>query len=186
MAGTDPTEEAESLKLLGIDHGTNYAGWAVMDNGRLREFGLTDFSTKKMPSVLIDIFEDARSMISLRRPDVVVLERPVHFQNATSVLALVGAYTMVGAAAQYAGVKIGEIRPSELKMQTGKGNADKETVALDMAMRFGLDFDEIAIPVLYKVDGKKGKAGEVKTRLYDPADAIALCWAYHQKTTSRS
>jgi crossover junction endodeoxyribonuclease RuvC len=171
------------LKLLSIDHGTNYAGWAAMEDGRLLEFGLTDYTDRKMPGVLAAVYEDAKSMIDLQRPDIIVLERPVHFQNATSVLALVGAYSMITLAAIHQNIQIGTVRPSELKMQTGKGNADKETVALDMAMRFGLDFDAIAIPVLYKKDDKKGKykAGDVKTRLTDPADAIALCWAYHQK-----
>ncbi|RKN75033.1 crossover junction endodeoxyribonuclease RuvC [Paenibacillus ginsengarvi] len=174
------------MKLLGIDHGTNYAGWATMRNGRLLEFASRDFTKIKMPEVLDTIYRDACNLIRSHRPDILVLERPVHFENATTVLALVGAYSVVTLAALHLGIRIETIRPSELKMQTGRGNADKETVALDMAMRFGLEFDQIAIPVLYKVDGKKGKAGEVKTRLYDPADAIALCWAYHQKTTSRS
>ncbi|MNF08758.1 hypothetical protein D3C80_2092590 [compost metagenome] len=68
-------------------------------------------------------------------------------------------------------------------MQTGKGNADKETVAVEMQMLFGLDYDELAVPVLYKVNDRKDKykAGDVKERLFDPSDALALCWAYHQK-----
>ena len=69
-------------------------------------------------------------------------------------------------------------------MQTGKGNADKETVAIEMQMLFDLDYDEIAIPVLYKRDDPKGKykTGDVRERLFDPSDAIALCWAYHQNS----
>lgn len=90
---------------------------------------------------------------------------------------------MVTLAALHLGIKIREIRPSELKMQTGKGNADKETVAMEMQMLFDLDYDEIAVPVFYKKDDPKGKykVGDVKERLFDPSDAIALCWAYHQK-----
>lgn len=90
---------------------------------------------------------------------------------------------MVTLAALHLGVNIAEIRPSELKMQTGKGNADKETVALEMQMLFDLDYDEIAVPVYYKRDDPKGRyrVGDLKERLFDPSDAIALCWAYHQK-----
>lgn len=171
------------MKIMGIDHGTNYAGWAVMKNRRLVEFGLSDYSRYKMPKVLKVIYEDALSMLSFQQPDVLVLERPVHFKNANSVLALVGAYSAVTLAALHLGIRIEGIRPSELKAQTGKGNADKETVALEMSMLFGIEYDLIAVPVRYKVNDPKGKykVGDIKDRLYDPSDAIALCWAYHQK-----
>ncbi len=154
-----------------------------MQNGKLLEYGLRNFTKIEMPSVLDAIYQDAAALIKQEQPKVVVLERPVHFKNANSVLALVGAYSMVTLAALHCGVALDAVRPSELKRQTGKGNADKETVALDVAMRFCLDFDSVAIPVLYKVNDRKGKykAGDLKERLYDPADAIALCWAYHQK-----
>jgi crossover junction endodeoxyribonuclease RuvC len=154
-----------------------------MLNGRPIEYGLRDYSKISMPHVLDAIYQDSYGLIQNEQPDVVVLERPVHFKNANSVLALVGAYSMVTLAALHMGKQIEGIRPSELKMETGKGNADKETVALDMAMRFDLDFDQIAIPVLYKINDPKGKyrIGDIMERLYDPSDAIALCWAYHQK-----
>ncbi|KOP64384.1 crossover junction endodeoxyribonuclease RuvC [Bacillus sp. FJAT-18019] len=171
------------MKLMAIDHGTNYAGWATMGRGKPLNFGIWDYSKIEMPDVLNTIYQDTFRMIKQERPHVLVLERPVHFKNANSVLALVGAYSMITLAALHLGVKIAEVRPSELKMQTGKGNADKETVALEMQMLFDLDYDEIAIPVLYKRDDPKGKykTGDVKERLFDPSDAIALCWTYHQK-----
>ncbi|GIO84567.1 hypothetical protein J25TS5_14990 [Paenibacillus faecis] len=171
------------MKIMGIDHGTNYAGWATMERGKPIDFGLRDYTAIKMPDVLDAIYQDTVGLIKQQRPRIIVLERPVHFKNANSVLALVGAYSMVTLAALHLGIKIAEIRPSELKMQTGKGNADKETVAMEMQMLFDLDYDEIAVPVLYKKDDPKGKykVGNVKERLFDPSDAIALCWAYHQK-----
>jgi crossover junction endodeoxyribonuclease RuvC len=167
---------------MGIDHGTNYAGWATMRNGKPLSFGLRDYSKIAMPNVLDAIYQDSYKMIKQAQPDIVVLERPVHFRNAGIVLALVGAYSMVTLAALHLGKRIEGIRPTELKMQTGKGNADKETVAVEMQMLFDLKYDEIAVPVLYKKDDPKGKhkAGQVKERLFDPSDAIALCWAYHQ------
>lgn len=171
------------MKIMGIDHGTNYAGWATMLQGKPLDFGLRDFSALQMPYVLDAIYQDTLQLIKREDPELIVLERPVHFKNANSVLALVGAYTSVSLAALHLGKEIIGIRPSELKMQTGKGNADKETVALEMQMLFDLEFDEIAIPVFYTRDDpkKKYKKGDVKQRLYDPSDALALCWAYHQK-----
>jgi len=171
------------MKLMGIDHGTNFAGWATMQDGRPIDFGLRDFSEIAMPGVLDAIYQDTYEMIKHEQPNVVILERPVHFKNANSVLALVGAFSMVTLAALHLGVQIEHIRPSELKMQTGKGNADKETVALDMAMRFELDFDRLAVPVYYKKNHPRGKykIGDVKERLFDPADALALCAAYDLK-----
>ncbi|AKG36121.1 crossover junction endodeoxyribonuclease RuvC [Paenibacillus durus] len=171
------------MKLLGIDHGTNYAGWATMENGKPIEFGLRDYSKIKMPEVLDAIYQDTFRMVEQEQPDLIILERPVHFRGSGVILALVGAYSMVTLAALHHGVQIREIRPSELKMQTGKGNADKETVAVEMQMLFNLDYDELAIPVLYKKDDPKGryKKGDVQQRLFDPSDALALCWAYHQK-----
>ncbi len=172
------------MKIMGIDHGTNYAGWATMANGRVQEFGLRNFKQYPMPDVLNVVYRDTVGMIRLHKPNVLVLERPVHFRNANSVMALVGAYSMVTLAALHVGVPIAEIRPSELKVSAAKGGADKETVAFEMQMLFDLDYDELAIPVLYKKDDPKGKykTGDVKERLFDPSDAVALCWAYHQKT----
>ncbi|MBU5673218.1 crossover junction endodeoxyribonuclease RuvC [Paenibacillus brevis] len=171
------------MKIMAIDHGTNYAGWATMERGKPLDFGLRDYTAIKMPDVLDAIYQDSIQLIRNQQPDIIVLERPVHFRGAGIVLALVGAYSMVTLAALHLGIKIREIRPSELKMQTGKGNADKETVAMEMQMLFDLDYDEIAVPVLYKKDDPKGKykVGDVKERLFDPSDAIALCWTYHQK-----
>ncbi|SEB28045.1 crossover junction endodeoxyribonuclease RuvC [Paenibacillus sp. 276b] len=171
------------MKIMGIDHGTNYAGWATMTKGKPIDFGLKDYSKIPMPKVLNAIYQDNYDMIRSHKPDVVILERPVHFKNANSVIALVGAYSMVTLAALHNRVRIAEIRPSELKMFTGKGNADKETVAVEMQMLFDLDLDKIAIPVYYKRDDRKGKykAGDLKERLYDQSDALALCWAYDQK-----
>lgn len=171
------------MKIMGIDHGTNYAGWATMRNGEPIDFGLRDYTEIKMPAVLDAIYQDTYQLIKQHRPDIVVLERPVHFKNANSVIALVGAYSMVTLAALHQGIRIAEVRPSELKLETGKGNADKETVAIEMQMLFDLDYDAIAIPVLYQRDDPKReiKKGDIKDRLFDPSDAIALCWAFHQK-----
>lgn len=171
------------MRYVGIDHGTNYAGWATMENGKPVGFGIRNYTEVKMPHVLDVIYRDTYELIKQQRPDIVILERPVHFKNANSVLALVGAYSMVTLAALHMEIKIAEIRPSELKRETGKGNADKETVAIEMQMLFGLDYDKIAIPLFYKRDHPEGKykKGDIRSRLFDPSDAIALCWAYHQK-----
>lgn len=154
-----------------------------MSNGKPIDFGLRDYSEIKMPNVLDAIYQDTYQLIGQHRPEIVILERPVHFKNANSVLALVGAYSMVTLAALHQGIKIAEVRPTELKRETGKGNADKETVAIEMQMLFDLDYDEIAVPVLYQRDDPKGKfkKGDIRDRLFDPSDAIALCWAFHQK-----
>ncbi|WP_020621044.1 crossover junction endodeoxyribonuclease RuvC [Paenibacillus daejeonensis] len=171
------------MKLLGIDHGTNHAGWATMQNGRLTGYGLRNYTKIEMPIVLDAIYQDSYRMIKQESPDFVVLERPVHFRNSGIVIALVGAYSMVTLAALHLDVKVESIRPTELKMQTGKGNADKETVALEMAMTYDIDIDSIAIPVHYTKSCPKGKykVGDIKDHLFDPADAIALCSAFHKK-----
>lgn len=173
------------MKIMGYDHGTNYAGWAIMEGGKPIDFGIRDFTEVKMPLVLDAIYRDSYQLIIHHKPDVIILERPVHFKNATSVIALVGAYSMITLAALHNKIKIEEIRPSELKSLTGKGNADKETVSIEIQMNFDLDYDEIAIPILYQRDDPKGKykKGDIRGRLFDPSDAIALCWAYHNKLT---
>lgn len=173
------------MKIMGYDHGTNYAGWAMMVNGKPIEYGIRDFTEMKMPFVLNEIYKDSYKLIVDHKPDVIALERPVHFKNANSVIALIGAYSMITLAALHNGIRIEEVRPSELKTLTGKGNADKETVAMEMQMLFDLDYDEIAIPQLYQRDDPKGKykKGDIKNRLFDPADAIALCVTLHNKLT---
>ncbi|TVX94639.1 crossover junction endodeoxyribonuclease RuvC [Paenibacillus agilis] len=169
------------MKIMGYDHGTNFAGWATMRNGKPIDIGIKDFTQIDMPFVLTEIYTDTFRLLEQEKPDVLVLERPVHFQNANSVIALVGAFTSVTMAALDLNIRIEHLRPTDIKNLTGKGNADKDVVAQEMQMRFGLDYDELAVPVLYKVDSKKGRKGEVKDRLFDPSDALALCCAYNDK-----
>ncbi|MNL49285.1 hypothetical protein D3C87_1722090 [compost metagenome] len=60
-------------------------------------------------------------------------------------------------------------------------------MAVAVQQYYGVDFDEIAIPLLYKRDDPKGKfkKGDVRDRLYDPADALALIWAFQSKIQNR-
>lgn len=172
------------MKILGVDHGTNYLGWAVMEKGVVTDFGIINYTKVKFPYVITEIFRDMLQKMKEVRPDKVIVEQPVHFRNASTARYLICAYASVINAAQWFNLPFVDVKPSELKAITGNGRAEKWDVAVAVQQKYGLDFDEIAIPVYYQQNDPKGKykKGEVKERLYDPADAIALCWAFHNKT----
>ncbi|NBI28325.1 crossover junction endodeoxyribonuclease RuvC [Chengkuizengella marina] len=165
------------MKILGIDHGTNYTGWSLMEKDKVERFGLLDYTEIEYPAIIPMFYHDIKRLIELVKPQCLVLEKPMHFRNANTVRALVGVYSMAMLAGFNAQIIVKEITPNELK-EISKNGRDKWDVAVAIQQKYGLDFDEIAVPIYYKVGKKKG---QVRKRLFDPADAIALCWAYNQK-----
>lgn len=87
-----------------------------MQNEKPIDFGLRGCSKIKIPEVLDAVYQDTFQLLQQEKPEVVILEQPVHFKNANSVIALVGAYSMITLVVLHLGVNIAEIRPSELKM----------------------------------------------------------------------
>lgn len=166
--------------ILGIDHATISAGYAIFDGTRFHDIGvihLPDFSGTP-PYVL---FTHTEELIDCHKPDLIALEKPMSNRNGDTTRKLTEAYMGAKLAAECHGVEVVEVTPKIAKMYTaGHGEAEKIDVARALVAQFKLDMDTIAPPVYYKRDSKRYKKGQLRERLYDPSDAAALCVAAWQ------
>lgn len=120
---------------MGIDPGTNYMGYGVLEvEGRkVRSVVLGDIDLHKMDdpyAKLKYIFERVAKLIEDYAPDEVALESPFFGQNVQSMLKLGRAQGVAMAAALSHGLPVAEYAPTRIKQTiTGTGAASKEQVA---------------------------------------------------------
>ena len=165
-------------RILGIDHATVHAGYAIFDGEQFERIGAIDL-TKSEDSPSYALFRFTRHLIADYDISVVALEKPMAMKNGKTARMLIEAYTGAKLAAEHHGKEIAEVTPQLAKQYTaGHTQAEKEDVARALVAQFKLDIDVIAPPVYYKRPNKK--AGQLRHRLYDPSDAAALCVAAWQ------
>ena len=122
-------------RILGIDPGTNYMGYGVLEvEGRtLRPVVLGDIDLHKIDNPydkLRYIFERVRGLIEEYSPSEVALESPFFGQNVQSMLKLGRAQGVAMAAALSCNKSVAEYAPTRIKQAiTGSGAASKEQVA---------------------------------------------------------
>jgi crossover junction endodeoxyribonuclease RuvC len=167
------------VKILGIDHGTRYAGWAVVSVGRrgltFKGYGLIDLTDHAHPEVLRELKRRAGQLIDQWMPDFVALEKPMAMRSGKVARLLIEMFASCELAALERYRSIIPVTPQLAKMYSaGHAGAEKEDVALALHARYGLEYDEIAVPVLYKSGKRKG---QIRDRLFDVSDACALCVA---------
>lgn len=175
------------MKILGIDHGTKYAGWAMVSIGRrgltFKGYGLIDLTDHAHPEVLRELKRRVGQLIDQWGPETVALEKPMAMRSGKVARLLIEMYAACELAALERYRSIMPITPQLAKLYTaGHGGAEKEDVALALQARYNLDYDEIAVPVLYKTGKRKG---QLKERLWDVSDACALCVAAASLLTAK-
>lgn len=176
---------SKSVRILGIDPGTNVLGYAVIQaNGQ--QFGLTVMGVLTMGHLgspqekLKSIFERVQELIDHYEPEEMAIEAPFYGNNAQSMLKLGRAQGVAIAAAMTKGLTIAEYMPKRIKQSvTGNGNASKEQVAAMLAhlLKTPLDnrfldaTDALATAVCHYLQGqspipsqgrKKGWAGFIQ------------------------
>ena len=120
---------------MGIDPGTNYMGYGVLEvcGREVRSVVLGDIDLHRMNDPyekLRYIFERVGALVDEYRPREVALESPFFGENVQSMLKLGRAQGTAIAAAIRHGVPIHEYAPMKIKMAiTGQGQASKEQVA---------------------------------------------------------
>ena len=120
---------------MGIDPGTNYMGYGVLEvEGRtLRSVVLGDIDLHRLTdpyAKLRYIFERVGALIDEYRPREVALESPFFGENVQSMLKLGRAQGVAMAAALGRGLPVSEYAPMRIKQAiTGRGSAAKEQVA---------------------------------------------------------
>ena len=128
-------ETPNRYRIMGIDPGTNYMGYGVLEvEGRtLRSVVLGDIDLHRLTdpyAKLRYIFERVGALIDEYRPREVALESPFFGENVQSMLKLGRAQGVAMAAALSRGLPVSEYAPMRIKQAiTGRGSAAKEQVA---------------------------------------------------------
>lgn len=133
------------MRVLGIDCGTEYTGYGVVElchDGKLVcvSCGAIKLSPREpMPARLATIFDDLATIIEEHRPDNVAIEDVFYALNVKSALKLgqVRGVAMLAAAA--AGLEVAEYAPLSIKSAVvGYGKAEKQQVQHMVTRLLGL------------------------------------------------
>jgi crossover junction endodeoxyribonuclease RuvC len=123
------------MRLLGIDPGTATVGYGVIDVDGDFHPAMVAFGVIKTPPTLPMaerlriIYDDARELLGLYRPGVVVIEKLFAFRNVTNVITVAQARGVLTLAAHQAGCRLAEYTPMQVKQTiTGYGRAQKPEI----------------------------------------------------------
>ncbi len=135
----------ESYRIMGIDPGTNYMGYGVLEvEGRtVRSVVLGDIDLHRMSNPydkLRYIFERVGALIEQYNPREVALESPFFGENVQSMLKLGRAQGVAMAAALSRDRQVFEYAPMRIKQAiTGRGSSSKEQVAAIVCRTLSVD-----------------------------------------------
>ena len=138
-------------RILGIDPGTNFLGFAVIEvidqHVKVMEVGVLHLKEKKEQSEkLRSIFLDVQEIIERYLPQDLAIEAPFFGKNVQSMLKLGRAQGVAMAAGMTMGLTITEYSPKKVKQSvTGNGNAAKEQVADMLCRMLNLKPDKLAL-----------------------------------------
>ncbi len=139
------TDPEPAFRILGIDPGTNYMGYGVLEvEGRtLRSVVLGAIDLHRMTdpyAKLRYIFERVGALVDEYHPREAALESPFFGNNVQSMLKLGRAQGVAMAAALSRGIPVAEYAPMRIKQAiTGRGSATKEQVAAFICRLLTLD-----------------------------------------------
>lgn len=139
-------DNSEKYRIMGIDPGTNYMGYGVIevDERTLRSVVMGDIDMHRMEDPydkLRYIFERVGALIEQYAPREVALESPFFGSNVQSMLKLGRAQGVAMAAALSRGRQVFEYAPTRIKQAiTGRGAASKEQVAAIVRHTLRIDY----------------------------------------------
>ena len=122
------------VRILGIDPGSRYTGYGVIDCERQRSVlvtaGRLDVRSGEMPQRLLAVFEGLREVIDQYAPDETAIEETfVNRVNAASALVLGQARGAAICACAQSGREVREYAATQVKLAVaGSGRADKRQV----------------------------------------------------------
>jgi crossover junction endodeoxyribonuclease RuvC len=135
-------------KLIGIDPGTNFLGFAVIQVAN-KEMKLVEIGVVKLGLLenhqlkLKKIFERIQSIIKTHKPKEMAIEAPFFGKNVQSMLKLGRAQGVAIAAAVTLDVPVTEYSPRKIKQSvTGNGNASKEQISAMLTNIFKVDMSK--------------------------------------------
>lgn len=161
---------ADTRRILGIDPGSRFTGFGILDFDADRPSYVTSGTIKSpdgtFPERLRNIFLSVSDIVETYRPEIVAIESVFMARNAGSALKLGHARSAALCATFAFDVEVYEYSPREIKQAVvGTGSATKEQV-------------QHMVVSLLKLDGVPAA---------DAADALAaaLCHGHQHKVRSR-
>lgn len=155
--------------ILGIDPGTLFMGYALMDatgsTPKLLVMDALKLSSKtdayeRLQKIHLTVVQ----LIHTYKPDTFAIEAPFFGKNVQSMLKLGRAQGVAIAAAMQAGLTVTEYSPKKVKQSiTGNGNADKDQVWKMLQRIMSL---------------------EEKPQYFDATDALAVALCHHYQSNS--
>ena len=134
------------VRVLGIDCGTEYTGYGVVEllaDGKLRccSCGAIRLSTRDpLPKRLSIAFQRLQEVITEYSPDCVAIEEVFYAVNAKSALKLGQVRGVAMLAASWAGLEVAEYAPLSIKSAVvGYGKAEKHQVQQMVTRLLNLD-----------------------------------------------
>lgn len=155
--------------ILGIDPGTLFMGYALMDattsTPKLIIMDVLKLNSKKDNyERLHTIHTTVSKLIVTYKPDTFAIEAPFYGKNVQSMLKLGRAQGVAIAAAMNAGLSVTEYSPKKVKQSiTGNGNADKDQVWKMLQRIFKL---------------------EEQPHYFDATDALGVALCHHYQSSS--
>ena len=139
---------AEHLRIMGIDPGTNYMGYGIIDivSGKPQAVVLGEIDLHKIKDAhqkLRYIFERVKALTESYQPNEVAFESPFFGENVQSMLKLGRAQGVAIAAvlSSLPKISIEEYAPTRIKQAiTGRGQASKQQVATMINSILGTDY----------------------------------------------
>ncbi|MEP7323825.1 MAG: crossover junction endodeoxyribonuclease RuvC [Saprospiraceae bacterium] len=159
-----------SNRILGVDPGTLYLGYAIIDPlpGNTKVLCMDTILLKGLPDhqgKLKEIFLQLQELIETYRPGQMAIEAPFFGKNVQAMLKLGRAQGVAIAAAITMGLEIFEYSPKKIKQSiTGNGNAAKEQVASMLTH-------------LLK--------SPIQSKHFDATDALACAVCHHQNSSTK-
>ena len=139
---------SKSKRILGVDPGTNFLGYAVIQVAgnkiQLVKIGVVKMSHLESQQLkLKKIFERLQEIIDSTTPDQMAIEAPFFGKNVQSMLKLGRAQGVAIAAGMTKDIEVTEYSPKKIKQSvTGNGNASKEQVAAMLETILNTKLDE--------------------------------------------
>lgn len=137
-----------AYRLLGIDPGTNFLGFAVIEvegkKMKVLELGVVKLALlEDHQKKLKKIFERIQLIIKTYQPKEMAIEAPFFGKNVQSMLKLGRAQGVAIAAAATLDIPVTEYSPRKIKQSvSGNGNASKEQVAAMLSNVFKIDMSK--------------------------------------------
>ncbi len=122
------------MRILGIDPGTGIVGFGVIDARGVHKT-MIDAGVIRTPvhqpaqERLLTIYNEIQEIITLNKPEVMVVEQLFFARNVTTAMTVSQARGVILLAGQQAGLTLVEFTPLQIKQAlTGYGKADKKQV----------------------------------------------------------